>query len=207
MPGGGVESGAALLNLPTLSHVVWRATFFFLATVNIAAADFHAWTINEIYSNADGSVQFVELFNTTDREDLLATHGATISSSLNVYTFDVDLPDFLTANRFLLVGTVSYASAPGAVTPDYTVEDNFFSVNGDTVIFASVDALDFSMTGLPVDGVLSIDPDLISSPNSPTNFDGEIGLVLLPEPGGLLPLGAGLGFLALIPRRRYRVRG
>ena len=197
------------MNLRTIFHLVWRTTLALLATTAPAAADFNGWEINEIYSSADGSVQFIELFNPSDLDNLLASSPngpATISSSVSNYIFEVDLPDPMTANLFFLVGTVGYTAAPGAITPDYTVGDNFFSLNGDTINYADVDDLRFAMGELPIDGLLSIDPGLTASPNSPTNFAGEIGQVLLPEPGEPLLHGTILGVLALIRSRRRLVR-
>ena len=39
----------------------WRTGVALALLVQLARADFHDWTIAEIYSNAGGSVQFIEL--------------------------------------------------------------------------------------------------------------------------------------------------
>ena len=45
-----------------------------------AAASFHFWQIKEVYRNADGSVQFIELIGTADNQAPLT--GQTISCAL-----------------------------------------------------------------------------------------------------------------------------
>ena len=162
-----------------------------LAWASPAAAEFHAWEINEIYSSADGSIQFIELFTASDAEHQVGGHA--ISSSLESHLFEADLPDSFTENRFFLVGTASYAAAPGAVAPDYTVPEPFFDVDGDTIDYASIDAVTFAGGELPLDGLRSIDRNLQAGLNTPTNFDGDIGQ--LPEPGAAACYGAVLGTL------------
>ena len=39
----------------------WRTGVALALLVQLARADFHDWTIAEIYSNASGSVQFIEV--------------------------------------------------------------------------------------------------------------------------------------------------
>ena len=190
------------MHLRAYSRVVWRTILALFATTAPATANFDLWRINEIYSNADGSIQFIELYTTFDNEERLAGEVISSLSFLNSYIFDVDLPDNLTADLFFLVGTVSYAVTPGAVAPDYTVPDNFFSVNGDTIDFAGVDSVAFGIGELPLDGWLSIDRNLVASPNSPTNFAGENGQVLVPEPSTILLLASGLAALALGRKQR-----
>ncbi len=198
-------SGTEPLAMHLRAHlrVVWCTILALFAMTAPATANFDAWRINEIYSNADGSIQFIELYTIDDNQDRLLDEA--ISSSLSSYLFDVDLPSDLTAGLFFLVGTASYVAAPGAVAPDYTVPDNFFSVSSDTINFASVDAVGFGIGDLPLDGLLSIDRNLVTSPNSPTNFAGQSGqVVLAPEPSTILLIASGLAALA-VGRKHYRV--
>ena len=193
------------MHIRAYSRVVWLTILAFFAMTAPAAATFHFWYINEIYSNADGSIQFIEFFTTKDKQERLI--GEILTSSLDAYLFEVDLPDDLTANLFFLVGTESYVVEPGAVAPDYTVPDNFFSVDGDTIDFASVDAVTFGMGDLPIDGLFSIDWNLVTSPNSPTNFAGQNGQVdPVPEPALSVGLVAGVACLAILARRRRAIR-
>jgi hypothetical protein len=171
-----------------------------IALAGPAEASFHKWVINEIYSNFDGTVQFIELYSTEDLQDELGSEF--LLSDLATFQFEFDLPDSATGFRYVLIGTQSYSQAPGAVAPDYVIEDNFFTIDGDTIIFANVDLVAFGPGDLPIDGDLSIDRDLLSAPNSPINFSFEEGHLLLPEPNRDLLMSAGLVTLALLGRCR-----
>ena len=179
------------------ANLLGWAVVAFLATAGTAAANFDLWLIKEVYSSADGSIQFIELFSDDNNQERLIGESITSMLSMNVYVFDLDLPDCATANRHFLVGTVSYVTAQGAVQPDYVIPDNFFLVSGDTIDYAGVDALTFAMGELPLDGLLSLDAVGTTSPNSPTNFFDEQGQVV-PEPSWTLLQAASLAALALI---------
>ena len=82
---------------------------FFVSCTSSARADFHKWEITELFSNADGSVQFIELFTPDDGQELLnsSPDTAQLSSTDGITTnlmasFPNDLPSDLTANRFSL---------------------------------------------------------------------------------------------------------
>ncbi len=148
-----------------------------------ARAAFHLWDIVEIYSNADGTVQFIEFFNLANGEQFLSSENTFVSTDQNQFPFPNDLPSSFTANTSFLVGTQSYVVAPGAVAPDYVVPDNFFAVNGNTIQFGVLpatilDSVTFTDGQLPLDGVLSLNRDGTTGVNSPTNFAGETGSVL-----------------------------
>jgi hypothetical protein len=68
---------------------------------------FHLYKINELYSNSDGSVQFIELTTTAEGQDLLAGHfiSVTSGSTTNSFTFPTDLPSPNTANTTVLIAT------------------------------------------------------------------------------------------------------
>ena len=141
-----------------------------------ANAAFHLWKISEIYTNADGTVQFVELATTFDFENLLA--GQTITSTnvagtiTNTFTFPANLPSPATANKRFLIGTAGVATAPGGITPDYIVPNNFLFPAGGTLNFALVDF--FTYGPLPTDGTLSLNRDGTITPKSPTNLSGPV---------------------------------
>src|SRR5882672_3283649 len=73
-----------------------------------ARASFHTFKINEIYSNADGSVQFIELHESLgfNNENLLGGHVIQCSSGsvTNTFTFPTNLPT-ATANKTVVIGT------------------------------------------------------------------------------------------------------
>ena len=49
--------------------------FLLLGYAGMAHAAFHLWKIDEIYSNADGSVQFIELKALSGGQQFLAGHS------------------------------------------------------------------------------------------------------------------------------------
>src|SRR5437867_4134724 len=87
-----------------------------------ARASFHTFKINEIYSNADGSVQFIELRESLgfNGENFLAGHFIQCVSGTmtNTFIFPTNLPPN-TANKTCIIGTANLASIPGGVRPDY----------------------------------------------------------------------------------------
>ena len=143
-----------------------------------AQANFHLFTISEIFSNADATVQFVELTTAFAGQQSLAGHTltATSGSTTRTFTFPTNLPGDTLGKRFL-VGTQGFA-ALGLVTPDYIVPDGFLFVPGGTVDFAGVDIWTYG--SLPSDGNLSLNRNGTTSPNSPTNFAGVTGQITSP---------------------------
>jgi hypothetical protein len=65
-------------------------------------AAFHNWRIKEIFSNHDGTIQFIEFFTTSGSESFVSNHilAATSDGNLKVYTIHPG-SDFLgsTADR------------------------------------------------------------------------------------------------------------
>ena len=159
-----------------------------------ANAAFHLWEINEIYSNADGSVQFVELITPNqsfaNNEHFVSGHRITATAATpdNVFTFVGNLPNPPgTQNRTILIATPGFAALPGAVTPDYTLpRANFFSTIADTVIFdgnsTSAGRITFAAGQLPTDGLMSINRSFVAAPNSPKNFQNQVGSLTPPTP-------------------------
>jgi hypothetical protein len=163
---------------------------FCLCVACQAHANFHLWVIDEIFSSADGSAQFIELSTTSDGQEVLAHH--VLTSTLKEFELLSNLPSFNTAGHSFLFGTPAYAALPGAVPPDYTIPNNFFSVHGDTIDFASVSSVTFSDGQLPLDGHTAMNVDRLTAVNSPKNFAGAQGSVNLvaapPWKNPILPL-------------------
>jgi hypothetical protein len=160
-------------------------------------ASFHMWEIVEVYSNADGSVQYIELYTSFSaqtslmNQDIVAISNGIIHAT---FTFGSNLVGE-TANRRVLIATTGFAALPGAVPPDYTLPCGFLDLSATTITinFVGSDSLTFSVALLPVDGANS----LIASPggaisagaSSPTNFAGSTGALTLPPccaPAGCL---------------------
>lgn len=163
-----------------------------------ARAIVHLWDIAEIYSNEDGSVQFVELF-TKGFGEVRTQDGQLHSDGSQVGLLGPVAPP--TTNRSFLLATPGFAELPGAVVPDTVMPGApFFSVDGDTLVFQTpndivFDSVSFGPGELPVDGVQSLHRDnpggetagdppggLFAADNSPTNYAGDVGQLMLPEP-------------------------
>lgn len=150
------------------------------ASLQPAQANFHEWDINEIYTNADGTIQFVELFTTFNGQHVTDNHTirASQGGSSNDFVFPDDSPA-PTGNHHLLIATSGFASLTGAVTPDFILPDNFLFTPDGTVNFIGADSRTYA--SLPTDGILSIHyPSGNTDTNSPTNYAGQAGSVNSP---------------------------
>ena len=139
-------------------------------------ASFHLWQISEIYSNADGTVQFIELATTSGGQQFLAGHNITSrqGTASRSFTFLSNLPGDSSFKSFL-IGTQGFA-ALGVVQPDYIVPNGFLFTSNASVDFAGVDSVTY--TALPTTGGLSINATGATAVNSPRNFAGASGTVV-----------------------------
>ncbi len=141
-----------------------------------ASATFHLWSMDELYTNADGSVQFLELTALAGGQEFVGGHTLRVAQGSTVHTFTIpsNLPGD-TSGRRMLFGTQSFA-ALGVVAPDFIVPDGFFLAGNATVTFAE-GADTWSYGPLPTDGVRSLDRDGSTATNSPQDFAGRTGSV------------------------------
>jgi hypothetical protein len=172
------------------------AVAFALAAPAPTRAAFHFWDIKEIFSTADGAVQFIEFVcGAATGEHFLDNHAlsATSDGATVNYTFDANLNTLQsTANRHFLAATAGFGALAGGVTPNYVIPANFFnpSATSITINFASnTDIVTFAGAALPKDGVMSLTDqspfgvtNLAAGVNSPTNFAGVAGSVNLGGP-------------------------
>ena len=198
---------------PLSTALAFAAAFGALALASRpAGAIVDLWDFTEVYSDADGSVQFIEFF--TDTNFQFNTTGAFIHSFATdmIFSFPNDLP-LATADRHLLVATAGFDTIPGGITPDFVLPANFVDTDGDILSLVDVNANEvvssFFFGGpvpLPTNGIDSLNRDFgdtlrFVAVNSPTNFVGDSGSVV-PEPGTLLLLSSGLLGLVVLGRRR-----
>ncbi|HEY3179859.1 MAG TPA: hypothetical protein VGL25_13365 [Casimicrobiaceae bacterium] len=179
---------------------------FALFLTGQASAAFHLFRIDELYSNADGTVQFIELKESTGSDFESFWQGQTLTSTqgttTRIFTFPANLPSTQTASRSVLIATPAFAALAG-VTPDFVVAAPFLFPGGGTINYAGVDSVSYGP--LPNDGVTSVNRNGVSAPNSPTNFAGQTGSLAAPAPPpaaatSVIPtLGtAGLSLLAIL---------
>ena len=128
-----------------------------------ANAAFHLWHVKEVFSNADGSVQFIELFDSFSSEQFVANHALRANSDgvIRNFVLPSNLPNTpSTASSHMLIATPGFTSLPGAVTPNFTLPAGpFFNPNANNITISFVDSNDsltFSGSLLPKDGFNSL---------------------------------------------------
>jgi hypothetical protein len=161
-----------------------------MAFAGNAQATFHLWRISQVYSNADGTVQYVELMALASGQQYISGHTITASQggTTHSYTFPSNLPGdsatsmgdgyygMVTSYRSLLIGTQGFA-ALNVVMPDYVVPNGFFFTTNGTVNWgAGADV--FTYASLPTDGRLALNRNGSTMQNQPMNFDGFSGSVV-----------------------------
>ena len=137
-------------------------------------AAFHLFRIDQVYSNADGSIQYVVMRETTgtDGENFWAGNSLRSTSGGNTQTFIFlsNLPSASTASRSVLIATSGFA-ALGLVTPDYTIPAQFIPINGGTLNYAGgTDPI--TLPALPTDGAHAVDRNGTPVAATPKNFAG-----------------------------------
>ncbi len=138
-----------------------------------ARAAFHQWVFNELFSNADGTVQFIEFSNGPATGEVFMTSATIDSNASPTYHFDHNLPlTANTANKKLLVATSGFVAALPSVPPDYILPDNFFSITGDTLVFSEFYDT-FTFGGVPTDGVMSLNRNLSNRHQLAHQFRGH----------------------------------
>lgn len=172
-----------------------------------AWATFHDWSIDEVYSSADGSMQFIEMQGLGDGEYFFATgffpaSPAHLKVGGNDFTFPHDLnivaAGHNTGGYKLLLATSNFASITG-ISPDYVLPNGFLPLSSSTLRFTDNNDTaysSFAYSGLPgADQSLNrAYPSTTITPTTatPTNFlqqsasvpEPAVGLVLLTLAGG-----------------------
>ena len=153
----------------------------------IAHATFHTFRIEQLYTNADGTVQFVVLRESANADGEHQWGGRTLSTTggpagAQQIVFPRNLPSASTAGTRVLVATPAFATL-GVVAPDYTIPAGFLPLAGGTINFAGVDQ--FAFGALPTDGVTALSRAGVPMGNLATNFAGASGSVTAGPPTAL----------------------
>lgn len=151
---------------------------FFLATF-ILAPHVHAveaWRISEIFSNTDGTVQYIKLSTTSDNQQGLS--GRTLRA-LNAagavgqtFTFPSSLSSSQTANKSVLIGTVAFSGFT-QLHVDYQLPSGFLFSEGGSVQLVDIDSLTYQRAQLPRNGVQALRSDGAPVTANPVNFAGQ----------------------------------
>ena len=160
-----------------------------------AFAGSHTWDVWEVFSNADGTIQFVEIHeaNGTDGEIGLGGHVMRALPSGHNFTITNSVAP-PTGNKFYLFATAGYAALAGAPPPDQIMANNFLAIATDTqVSYEPWDTGTWAAGAIPTDGIHSLSrtgvgSPLVSSINSPTNYAGNTGSIDVSGGGGGGPL-------------------
>ena len=153
-----------------------------------ATAEFHTYVIDELYSNADGTVQYLVMRESmgSNGENLWRGNAlrATHAGTTKTFVFPTNLPGGVcgyygctmaqTAFTRVLVATQGFASL-GLMSPDYIIPNGFFATDGVTVNYAGVDQVTF--TSIPTDGNNAVTRSGAVVPNVATNFAGSTASV------------------------------
>jgi hypothetical protein len=169
----------------------WVLAALLASAAGAASANFHTFQIEEIFSNADGTIQYIVLheFQGMNGENLLAGHtiSATQGAINNTYSFMMDLPGGQcdgygcmlapTAYRRALIATQGFAALK-LVNPDYVVPNGFLPLGNGILNYAGVDFVTY--TALPSDGVNALTRTGAVIPNLATNYAGISASVSAP---------------------------
>ena len=143
-----------------------------------AAANFHTFAIEQVYSNADGTIQFVVMHETQGLADGNLWSGRTLTATragvTKTFTFPADLPSTATAGKRVLIGSQGLA-ALGVVAPDFVMPNGFLATDGATLDYAGIDQITYPP--LPADGNNAINRTGVVGANLATNFAGAAAAV------------------------------
>src|SRR5262245_26419396 len=83
-----------------------------------ARAAFHLWNVKEVFSNADGSVQFVEMFDNSGGETLVNNFKLRSNSDgvIKEFTFPSNI---VGTPGHMLIATSGFGSLTGGVAPTF----------------------------------------------------------------------------------------
>ncbi len=149
-----------------------------LAHAAVANAGIHTWDVVEVFSNADGTIQYVELLDMGTTGTEVGVGSGAISSAAHSFSWSNGPVAVPTDGKSYLIATAGFAALPGAPLPDVIIPAlnvPFFDPAGDTITFTNGDA--FAFAAVPTNGTDSLDEASGMGPNTPKNYAGVQGSV------------------------------
>lgn len=179
-----------------------------MAIATPASAGSHLWRFSEFYSSPNRQIQFIEMqeIGGSNDETRIEFHWYATNTFNQNHSQVLGTPlPFGTAHKKFLVGSASYAALPGVPAPDYILPDGVIQPTGDTIVWWFYQTLTIPPNTMPMDGTNSlrvIDPanpglGFSTGLNSPTNYAGQTGTVVLPF-AVVVPASSRLGLVASI---------
>lgn len=174
-------------NVQKLGRIVVSLVAFSAIQSQVIAGG-HTWRIKEVYSNASGTVQFIEAVETCGTPGEIATAGHQVTANANSVNITANLPPGTSANKHLLFGTANLTSF-GGPTPDYIIPANFISLTGVTVGYSGLHSCVIGSGAIPTNGTSSLNRatacggatcPTTTALNSPTNLAGASSPVNAP---------------------------
>ena len=162
----------------------YRKSFSLLFILIFAgpASAFDAWEIEEIFSNYDGSIQYIKLSTASENQQNLAGHEIRALDGSGAPLQNFLFPSSLsgsTANRSVLIGTSAFSELT-QLAVDYQLPDGFLPLDGGTVQLPEIDSLTYQRTQLPRNGSQALRADGTISAAMPANFAGLTAAVDAP---------------------------
>jgi len=142
-----------------------------------------SWRIAEVFSNSDGSLQYIKLATTLNNQDRLA--GRQLRSfdangvALQTFTFPANLTSTQTANKSLLVATSAFSSVT-QLHVDYVIPASFISREGGEIRLEGIDTLSYRKSQLPRNGAQALDRSKNAVTAAPVNWVGQTKSVAVP---------------------------
>jgi hypothetical protein len=162
-----------------------------------AFAGAHTWKVNEVYTDATGLIQFIELRESGGGTTEIGTGGRQVTSSSQSYTITSNVAS-PTTFKSILIATPGYAALSGVPVPDFIIPAGsvpFFDVTfSNNMQYVPFDSWVIPADTIPTDGTLSYNRSGGALTNSPTNYAGVTGTVNLTPPAPpAVPDGGGPG--------------
>lgn len=164
-----------------------------LCLASSAQASFHLWRFSELFTDATGNVQFIEMQTTFSGQQFMPGHTikcTNLAGTLsNTFTFQGNTCT-PTNNKKFIVATAGYAALPGAPTPDFTIPANFLFKEGGTLEFGPGQQV-ITYAALPTNGTTSrqatayttVAPyTFLDAANNPQNCAGATGSIVVTPP-------------------------